>query len=274
VTPYQNARLLLAEGRFTEAWPLFESRRRYAAPPIFLPQASYPEWMGEDPDGLVLMVVAEQGWGDQLMFGRYLPLLQRRGARITVACHPVIAPVFSAIGVAATHLYTDAPLPQADRWVLIGSLPLRLGVPLPPPPRYLDIPLGSGGGVGVMARGSSALANDANRSLDGADAEQLLSLGRDLSPEATGAASFLETARILADLDLVITVDTAVAHLAGAMGKPCWVLLPQIGLDWRWGVSGTYSRWYPSMKLYRQRTPGDWRSVLAQVARDVAAIAP
>jgi hypothetical protein len=265
---------LLAEGKFTEAWPLFEARRRFSKPAIFEPQVFGPEWAGEDLAGKTITVAAEQGFGDQMMFGRYLPILRQRGARIIVACHPLVAPVFGQAGFSTTTLYTDAPLPPSDYWLMIGSLPYRLGLSHPPPPVYLNVSLGGGGGGGVMTVGSPLLGNDANRSLPPAAGQRLASIGRLMSPDVTGAKDFMETAAIVAGLDLVVTVDTALAHLAGAMGKPCWVLLPHDRLDWRWGVSGAYSRWYPTMRLYRQPSPGDWTSVLDRVIHDTRALAP
>jgi len=265
---------LLAEGSFTQAWPMFEARRRFSDPPVFEPQACCPEWAGEDVQGKTIVVSAEQGFGDQLMFGRYLPILRQRGAKVIVSCHPVMQPIFGAGGFATTTLYSDAPLPPADAWALMGSLPYRLGLSQPPPPAYLRLPLSAGGGIGVMTHGSPTLRNDANRSLSAETARQLLSLGRDLAPGATGARDFLETARLVAGLDLVVTVDTALAHLAGALGKRCWVLLPHSGLDWRWGLSGAYSRWYPAMRLYRQPASGDWAPVIHRVIHDARTLAP
>jgi hypothetical protein len=153
------------------------------------------------------------------------------------------------------------------------SLPLRLGPAFAaPPPPPLAVAVGSGGGVGVMAAGSATNQNDLNRSLKGEDAIRLLGMGRNLAPEATGAASFLQTAQIIAGLDLVISVDTAVAHLAASLGKPTWILIPALGVDWRWGRRGERSPWYPAARLYRQAAPDDWGPVLDQVARDAAAL--
>jgi hypothetical protein len=129
------------------------------------------------------------------------------------------------------------------------------------------MPLSVGDGVGVVPVGSPTHANDRNRSLPPDAAARLLRLGRDLRPEATGARDFLETAEIVARLDLVITVDTAVAHLAGAIGKPCVVLLADPG-EWRWG-SGERSPWYPEFTLFRQPEPGNWAVVLDRLEREL-----
>jgi ADP-heptose:LPS heptosyltransferase len=92
-----------------------------------------------------------------------------------------------------------------------------------------------------------------------------------LLPEHTGATDMLETAEIIAGLDLVVSVDTSIAHLAGAMGKPVWILLPALGSCWRWSRGRDRSDWYPTARLLRQPEPGDWRSVLTQLGRDIAA---
>jgi hypothetical protein len=133
-----------------------------------------------------------------------------------------------------------------------------------------------GSGIGVATRGNPQHANDHNRSLPADAAAALMSLpgAVSLHQEDIGSAEFATTADIIRGLELVVSVDTAVAHLAGAMGKPCWVLLPHDRLDWRWGVSGAYSRWYPTMRLYRQPSPGDWTSVLDRVIHDTRALAP
>jgi ADP-heptose:LPS heptosyltransferase len=101
-------------------------------------------------------------------------------------------------------------------------------------------------------------------------ARRILDRGaRSLHPEDTGARDFADTAAIIARLDLVISIDTSVAHLAGAMGKPCWTLLPYVHADWRWLRERTDSPWYPSLKLYRQTRPRDWSETVDQVLRDL-----
>jgi hypothetical protein len=135
--------------------------------------------------------------------------------------------------------------------------------------------LGDGFRIGIVARGSPANAQDARRSLPPEMEARLRALpGRvvGLDPAETGASDFADTAAIVAQLDLVISVDTAVAHLAGAMGKPCWTLLPKAGTDWRWLRERTDTPWYPAMRLYRQEADGDWGEVLDRVARDLEAL--
>lgn len=260
---YSRALALLRAGRFAEAWPLHEARRQIEGIDAKAPIADYPEWRGEDVRGKRIMVVAEQGWGDQMMFGRYLPNLARLGCTVEILCHPTIWPVFGMAGYSGHPYFVDRPAPPADYWVLFGSLPLRLGIPEPPPAAYLPLSTGNVG-VGVKTSGSRTHANDRHRSLPAAEAEALRKLGADLDPTASGATSFLETAMAMAALGLVITVDTSTAHLAGMLGKPLWVLLPYSGLDWRWG-DGSRSPWYPQARLFRQPAPGEWGDVLQRV---------
>jgi hypothetical protein len=259
----------LAQRRYAEGWPPYEARRAVTRTPD--PAAAYPEWRGEPLAGRRLVVVAEQGIGDVLMFGRDLPRLAAAGAEVVVACdRENVAPLFRAAGWTTVAYQPGGALPEADHWVFFGSLPLRLGAGPPSAPAYLQqLGQGSGGGVGVVATGSPTHQYDRFRSMPPDAAAELRRLGRDLSPGATGARSLLETARIVAGLDLVIAVDTSIVHLAGAMGKPCWVLLARYGVDFRWN-DGVQSDWYPALRLFRQQAPGDWAGVLEQVRRALA----
>ena len=274
-TRHSLSMLLLGEGRYAEAWPLYEARREVAGLKINHPKLPYPEWRGEDLAGRRLLVVTEQGLGDQIQYARFLPGLVARGAQVTFACAPSLAPVFAGLGVTLAPVTEGFALPEADEWTLMMSLPLRLGLTLDEvsgAPYLAPAPQRAGGGVGVVARGAASHSNDRFRSLDPRSAAEVLALGRDLTPEATGARDFLETARIVADLDLVISVDTSVAHLAGAMGKPVWILLPAVETDWRWLRGRDDSPWYGSARLYRQTQPGDWGPVVRQVEADLAAL--
>jgi hypothetical protein len=267
------AMTLLAQRRYAEAWPHYEARRDVLG--LAPPEVGYPEWQSEPLAGRKIVVLAEQGFGDQLMFARYLPLLAAQGAEVSVACDPRgLARLYEAAGYGTqAYLRPGQALRAADVWIHACSLPLRLGVAAPPAADWLRLSAGEdtgmGVGTGVVGRGNPDHQNDAHRSLPPDLAAELATLGRDLTPAATGARDFLETAEIIAGLERVIAVDTAVAHLAAAMGRPCWVLLPRIGLDWRWN-DGARSDWYPQARLFRQPAPGDWGGVLDEVRAALA----
>ncbi|WP_165842889.1 glycosyltransferase family 9 protein [Phenylobacterium deserti] len=269
-SPFSQALRLLAERRYSAAWPLWEARREFMRPRITCPVVEYPEWSGGDPSGMRIMVVVEQGFGDQMMFARYVPRLRELGAHVTVACHPVLSRLFRVIADDWTPFYVNQPLPPADAWTFIGSLPLRLGIAAPLPAQYIGLSAPKIGGVGVATRGSLTHPNDANRSLPPESAADLLQMGGSILPEDTGAQDFIETAVLIAKLDLVVTVDTSVAHLAGAMGVPVWVLLPDAGLDWRWN-DGIRSDWYPDARLFRQHPTEGWRRTIGDVRAALSA---
>ena len=256
---------LLMQGRYAEGWPLYEGRRSDPA----IPRLTLPEWKGDDLAGRHVVVMGEQGFGDQLMFARFLQPLRARAGRVSLVIGTALAPLLRHLDMDVIAARADAKLPIGDCWTLICSLPGLTGVTLEtlPPPVRLDVPLGAGGGIGVVTKGRPTHYNDAHRSLDPAAATRLLALGCDLAPEATGARDFRQTAAIIAGLDLVISVDTAIAHLAASLGKPTWILLPAFGTDWRWMTARTDSPWYPSARLFRQQTPGDWMAVLDRVER-------
>lgn len=287
---YDPARLALASlylsvGRYAEGWPLLEARVRLrpeVVPPIAL---NFPEWRGEALAGRSILVWCEQGFGDQIMMSRFATSLKARGAaRVTLGCRPALVDLFAAApGIDAVVCVPQGEVVAVqahDYWSRYFSLPEHLGVTLANLPRqpYLFAPQDRRerwrgfSGVGLAWQASPTGFNGRNKSLPDADARRLIELGAiSLHPEDTGVGDFADTAAIIEQLDLVISIDTAVAHLAGAMGKPCWTLLPFVGLDWRWHRDRADSPWYPSMRLYRQKAPGDWSSVLDAVERDLAA---
>ena len=277
---------LFGLGHYAEAWPLYETRARLAAGSV-RPQLPYPEWQGE-PVGSVT-VWDEQGFGDAIQFARYLPQLAARGMNLTLVVRPELAPLLEGLGAVVIPAQGQMRVPVADAWTMIGSLPGRLGVTLEslgPAPPYLNVAperrakwargIDPSARIGVVGRGKPGHANDHNRSLPSEGAAFLQSLpgAMSLLPEDSKlpVEDFADTAAIVERLDLIITVDTAVAHLTGAMGKPCWLLLPYVGTDWRWLRDGrTDSPWYPSLRLYRQPKAGDWAGVLRQIAQDLPA---
>ena len=274
--------LLLSQGRYEEGFAFFEGRFG-VTPERAKPSLPYPEWRGEDVAGKRLLIWIEQGFGDQIQFARFAPVLKARGADVTLLCLQPLERLFSAsLGVRVVATSGRIEFPDPDYWVMACSLAWRLGVgpqDIPAAP-YLSAPasgpdLPPGFKVGLMTAGSPTHTNDANRSLPAAQAERLRAMAAtviDLSPAATGARDFAATAALIDQLDLVVSVDTSVAHLAGAMGKPCWVLLPRIGVDWRWFHERTDSPWYPTARLYRQPASADWGEVVDRILADVAAM--
>jgi hypothetical protein len=261
---------LLRDGEYEEGWRLYETREvKMTAAMSGRPKLSFPEWQGQPVSSL--LVLPEQGLGDEIMFNRYVRVLQARGVAVTLLCRPGLKRVFDHLGVPLLPLGPSVDIPRCDAWSLATSLPLRMATTPQTVPDPVYLPGGAGGrGIGLMATGS--LQPDPRRSLPPALADDLLGVPGvvSLDPRDTGAKDFEDTRRIIEGLELVVSVDTAVAHLAGAMGKPCWTLLPFVP-DWRWTASAERTPWYPQMRLFRQSSLGDWTGVHAELKAALAA---
>ena len=271
--------VLLSLGKFEEGWAFYDARgelpeRRGARP------AGVPEWRGEDLAGKSILIVREQGFGDEIQFARFAPMLKRMGASVLLLCAPPLERLFRrSLDVAVQGAEGRTPVPATDYWIEGGSIArwLRIDLATIPATPYLVAPeprprTGKALRVGLVTKGRPTHHNDAARSMPEAAAAALRRLPAEvvgLTPEELAVRDFADTADVIASLDLVITVDTAVAHLAGAMGAPCWVMLPFANTDWRWLRERTDSPWYPSIRLYRQPAHGDWTSVTDAVARDL-----
>jgi hypothetical protein len=276
------AGLYLSVGRYAEGWPLLAARVALhpdVVPPI---QLSFPEWRGEPLAGKSILVWLEQGFGDQIQMSRFANTLKAKGAaQVTLGCRPNLGHLLSTLAGADTIVPIAAgatgQVARHDYWTRYFSLPEHLGITLGtlPVEPYLAAPADrrqpwrGASGIGLVWQASPTGFNGANKGLAPADAQRLLDRGAmSLHPEDTGAADFADTAAIIEQLDLVISIDTSVAHLAGAMGKPCWTLLPYMHTDWRWLRDRSDSPWYPTMRLYRQTAARDWSAVIDAVLKD------
>lgn len=265
---WNYALALLAAGRWSEGWEEWEWRFRAGVARPLPPGP--PEWLGGDPAGKTILVHGEQGLGDTLMFFRYAQELARRGATVLVDAQPRLEPLF-ALQEGVSH--AGEPTHQ----VRIGSLPRLFGTRVGsiPPQSPLVVPAAlrhrwaawleqfPRPRIGFCRMGNPAYKRNRFRSLPDGVLPGFPFIGLDLGavPEAD---NLLDTAALISGLDLVVTVDTMVAHLAGALGKPVRILLSHYA-DWRWLVDRDDSPWYPTARLHRQPTPGDWGAVLANL---------
>jgi tetratricopeptide (TPR) repeat protein len=298
-------------GDFEHGWAEYEWRWKRAgySSTILAPRDfGVPRWRGEEIGGKTILLHAEQGFGDTIQFVRYAPMLAARGAKIVLEVPDSLMPLLSDIGGVAAMIARGGPHPPIDLHCPLMSLPLAFGTTLATIPAFLPylrapaarvetrrtrLPANGKLRVGLVWSGKPTHRNDHNRSLALERLAPLLalpdiefvSLQREVREADTAAleksallrpdldrADFADTAAIIETLDLVIAVDTAVAHLAGAMVKPTWLLLPFCP-DWRWMLERNDSPWYPGARLFRQPRIGDWDSVIGRVAEGLASFA-
>ena len=294
---FNLAYLLLRQGRFDEGWQRLEARdsRHH-----LLQTLALPEWAGEDLRGQRIVITAEGGHGDLLHLGRYTARLKAAGAAsVGILAYPGLHTLLATLPGVDRVLPHVAALTAADwdYWVALFSLPRHFaGQPVDLP--YLAVnpaiqarwaarlPTTGKRRIGLVWHGSCHHANDRERSLPTPELlapllalpdYEFLALHQDGATPLAGVcelgseiADFSDSAAILQQLDLLISVDTALAHLAGALARPCWVLLPAYQTDWRWGKHRSDSPWYPQvLRLYRQQQAGDWASVIARIADDL-----
>jgi tetratricopeptide (TPR) repeat protein len=296
-------------GDFAAGWQGYEWRWGGASGPHQRKLAA-PRWQGlESLAGKTILLHAEQGFGDTIQFVRYAPLVAERGARVILEVQPQLLRLLSGVPGVATVLPRKAPLPPFDCHCPLASLPLALGTTLETIPAsvpYIAPPDDAVASwrarlskrrplVGLAWSGERAHDNDLNRSMRFEVLKPLLdvpnvqfvSLQHDVREEDAPLlrqrpdllhighefTDFADTAGAIACLDAVISVDTAVAHLAGAMGKPLFVLLP-FAADFRWLRERTDSPWYPTARLFRQRQFGAWTDAIAALRQDLSATFP
>lgn len=280
--------VLLDLGDYARGWRYFEARRNLPALNIPTPNLPFPEWAGEPLAGKRIVLFPEQGLGDNIQFARFAAVLRDQGAKVVLLSRPPLTSLFaqSLESVDVQSAEGSVELGEPDYWALVGSLPGLLGlqldaIPNTPYLRAANAPPPRAPGpwrIGLTTRGNPAQANDKHRSLSPAQAVRLVHLPGveivSLHPEDTGARDFAQTAQIVAGLDMVISVDTAVAHLAGAMGKKALVLVPGFNVDWRWlrGPGGDTTPWYPNHWLFRGDPSGAWHAALDRLVHTVGVL--
>ena len=269
-------------GRYPEAWAL-ERATIAARDPATRDDPSLPYhqrwvWDGRPFDGRDVLVRCYHGLGDTLQFARYLPALAVRARRVTLEVQPSLAPLLAHLADRVVGFDPANPLPPAECDLEITELPGTLelapdAVPVP----YIDPPASPT--PGLIGLCYAAGDWDPERAISPRLLSPLCSAHRCVTlvaePTALPVANpegcpfdMVATAALVASVELVVTVDTMIAHLAGAMGRPTWLLL-RAEPDWRWDPARRTTPWYPSMRLYAQPQPGDWAAVLAAVAADL-----
>ena len=299
--------LLLLRGRYDQGWRRYEARLADRRTGSYSQRLKRDRWDGGPLDGRRIVLHAEQGIGDSIQFMRYAPMVTARGGRVTVLCQRPIQPLFSRLPQVEAAVALGDPLPEFDCYAPLMSLPFLFGTTLDSVPNAVPYLFADDGKVahwrerlqalpglkvGIAWAGNPEYRADARRSLHldmlrslaTVPGVSFVSLQKGPAVAQVDAASgllplvrfdaelhdFSDTAALMMNLDIVISVDTAVAHLAGALGRPTW-LLNRFDSDWRWLVDRSDSPWYPTLRVFRQSAPGNWAGVVADIA---AALGP
>jgi len=308
---YSAATALLSMGNFRRGLAEYEWRRRIVPGSASVVQPfREPIWLGERPlRDKTLLIHAEQGMGDVLYAVRFVPRLVQRGARVVLQVHAALKPLLAGLEGAALVVARGEALPAFDCQCPVMSLPYVMRTELSTIPEEVPyihapadrvsywrarLPQSTTLRVGIVWCGNPAFKEDRRRSLKLAQMEPILAtadvlfvsinpgIGEREQSAIAGRANvlhvgnelrdFADTAAVIAQLDLVITSDTSVAHLAGAMGRPVWIVLG-FAPDWRFAHDREHSFWYPSARLFRQSAPGDWAGVIKRVQVELSTLA-
>lgn len=297
--------LLLRNGDFRNGWREYEWRWKAHGFTSTMPDFDRPLWDGSPLVGRTLLIHMEQGRGDMIQFVRFVPMAAARGGTVVVSALRELVPLLATVEGVARVVDRDGPLPSFDFHLPVQSLPYVLGITLDTIPHRVPYlwpdtemvavwkeMLGDQNyRVGLVWQGTPSHLDDQNRScplsvfrplgeMEGVTfySLQIGTGGEQLAEACTYLPlvdvtsrihNFSDTAAMVANLDLVISVDTAVAHLAGALGKPVWLMLPYVS-EWRWLQNRDDSPWYPTMRLFRQSSPGDWGELLVRVKQELA----
>ncbi|HWZ51729.1 MAG TPA: glycosyltransferase family 9 protein [Granulicella sp.] len=298
---------LLLRGEYSLGWRSYEWRWRMPNFTSVRRNFTEPQWRGEPLNGRRILLHGEQGFGDCIQFLRYVPMVQAAGGVVILEIQGRLMRICALLPGVTELIAYGQPVPAAELHCPLLSLPLAFGTELDSVPAtvpYLSIPQeareramtlgwpGEGLRVGLVWAGSPEHQQDEFRSFAfalfepllavegvhfyslqiGEAAEQVSAAGAKVTDLAPMTMDMADTAAQIAQLDLVIAVDTSVPHMAGALGKPVWVLLSDRA-DWRWLVGREDSPWYPTVRLFRQRVAGDWREVIDRVRPELALVA-
>jgi tetratricopeptide (TPR) repeat protein/ADP-heptose:LPS heptosyltransferase len=295
----------LARGDYKRGWPLYESRFRCEHSQHSWREYGVPRWQGEPLVGKTLFLHSEQGIGDTIQFARFIPILAQRGARVILGCHAELIELMRTVPGIADVVAMDASTPTFDAHLQLMSLPFILRTTLDTIPstvpylsadpdraaqwarRFADV---DGLKVGLVWAGRSTHHDDAFRSMalatlqplahaqgvhffslqkgEAADEIERVSAAFPISDLGRELNDFRDTAAVVENLDLLISVDTSPAHLAGALGKPVWTLLAS-SPDFRWMYDREDTPWYPTMRLFRQKRRGEWSDVIVRVVDEL-----
>lgn len=301
-TQFNLAVAYLLMGDYARGWPQYEYRWQYEHLNGLLPNFSQPRWNGQDLKDKTILVMAEQGHGDNIQFVRFIGDLTNRGGRVVMQVNHSLIPLFKCITQISEFVGPNDPLPMFDYWTPIMSIPGIIGNTienLSHVQYYLEADKGLvkvwQDRLGPKTRLRVGFCWSGRRDTwinrhKGMPFEKMLALIKrnpnyewiNLQADCTqeeeaklvdarvvaypgSIRSFADSAALIHHLDVVLSVDTAVAHLAGALGRPVWVMLNWYGLDWRWLLNRDSSPWYTTARLFRQPKMGDWDSVTEKV---------
>ena len=292
----------LLSGNYSQGWSQYEWRWKYEHLNGMLPTYTQPRWTGQDIKDKTVLVLGEQGHGDNIQFVRFVGDLTGRGAKVIIAVNNSLIPVFQSIAAIAGVFGPDQALPEFDYWTPIMSIPGIIGCTLENlshvqnyikandilvrnwqtrlgPKTRLRVGFCWSGRRDTWINQHKAMPFETmldlikknpnyewvNLQVDCTDKEeqQLIKAGVKAYPGAI--TNFADSAALIHHMDVVLSVDTAVAHLSGALGRPTWIMLNQFGLDWRWLLDRDSSPWYSTATLFRQPKIGDWKSVTDKI---------
>jgi len=297
----------LSLGDFRDGWKQYVYRWDRKEHPVPRPNYPRPIWNGENIQGKVILLAAEQGHGDTIQFIRYAPLVANLGAKVILGVHRPLTVLMQTVPGVSLAMTDGEELPHFDLYCALMSLPIVFGtelatipanVPYIKPPddriaKWRDrLPEGGRLRVGICWAGTNLHMNNRRRSVslerfarilsvpnidfvslqkDVGEGDPAILQGLGVSQLGSEFVDFADTAAVISLLDLVISVDTSVAHLAGAMGKAVGVLIP-FSPDFRWLLDRTYTPWYPTMRLFRQSANGDWDGVIERLREELAEV--